>query len=511
MLGEPISALGLPRENEGLNFRRSHLRQGEAVLPFDRFEGADAILGPKGDALHRRGHGHRARLPHRVRQGSAAAATARRCRTKVPRSFQSTRLRQGRRLRGSRQILSAGKRLSHPSPRSGTAAAIQRMGVRAQALNKDRRGLPARRRLDRAAATSTSSSTPPPAPARSDRRLADFAAPRVARGIPCLTTLAAGASRRTRDLQRPCRGWSSAGALACRSSTVGATPSRSVEMARATEFAVMALALFGRRLLRVAAVEEHGALHRPARRRPRRPRTRASGQFAMLAAAEGWGAGRTSGRTFRVPFPAPAGARGESHFLLEDVGPGTHRLGALRAGDPVLWALGPLGAPASALLDGRRAILLGGGRRHRAARRSGRTLCSLRARPSCSAFATARARPAPRCWPTLKSPPTTAPSAITGSSPKLLAGRADARRARNRLCLRARADARGRAALCAARGGARAGSRWRPAWPVASAPATAASCRAAAAATLRVCLDGPVVDAASRSCRTSDAHAGAPA
>ena len=37
-------------------------RVKEAVLPFDRFDGADALLGP-GDALDRRGDGHRARLP----------------------------------------------------------------------------------------------------------------------------------------------------------------------------------------------------------------------------------------------------------------------------------------------------------------------------------------------------------------------------------------------------------------------------------------------------------------
>jgi carbamoyl-phosphate synthase large subunit len=39
----------------------------EAVLPFDRFPGVDALLGP-GDALDRRGHGHRRGLRRGVRE-----------------------------------------------------------------------------------------------------------------------------------------------------------------------------------------------------------------------------------------------------------------------------------------------------------------------------------------------------------------------------------------------------------------------------------------------------------
>src|SRR5581483_8764812 len=46
MLGEPISALGLPTEHQGIGFG-DHISVKEAVLPFDRFEGADAVLGPE--------------------------------------------------------------------------------------------------------------------------------------------------------------------------------------------------------------------------------------------------------------------------------------------------------------------------------------------------------------------------------------------------------------------------------------------------------------------------------
>jgi carbamoyl-phosphate synthase large subunit len=46
MLGETIAELDLPREREGLGFG-DHISVKEAVLPFDRFEGSDALLGPE--------------------------------------------------------------------------------------------------------------------------------------------------------------------------------------------------------------------------------------------------------------------------------------------------------------------------------------------------------------------------------------------------------------------------------------------------------------------------------
>src|SRR6185437_7336803 len=42
MLGESIAELGLPREREGTGFGE-HVSVKEAVLPFDRFEGSDAL------------------------------------------------------------------------------------------------------------------------------------------------------------------------------------------------------------------------------------------------------------------------------------------------------------------------------------------------------------------------------------------------------------------------------------------------------------------------------------
>src|SRR5256886_15321978 len=44
MLGERIADLDLPRGREGIGFG-NHVSVKEAVLPFDRFEGSDALLG----------------------------------------------------------------------------------------------------------------------------------------------------------------------------------------------------------------------------------------------------------------------------------------------------------------------------------------------------------------------------------------------------------------------------------------------------------------------------------
>ncbi|HEY2767629.1 MAG TPA: hypothetical protein VGI76_05195, partial [Solirubrobacteraceae bacterium] len=123
----------------------------------------------------------------------------------------------------------------------------------------------------------------------------------------------------------------------------------------------MAQAPFGRRLLRVADIQQLGpyTLLRVSDSDGPLP---AAGQFAMLAAAERWGGGEDE----RPHLPrACSYARvdtenRELHFLLEDVGPGTQRLCELRAGES-LWALGPLGLGFTAPEGGRRAILLGGG------------------------------------------------------------------------------------------------------------------------------------------------------
>jgi dihydroorotate dehydrogenase electron transfer subunit len=85
------------------------------------------------------------------------------------------------------------------------------------------------------------------------------------------------------------------------------------------------------------------------------------GQFYMLAAAERWGGGEDE-RPF-LPRAFSVLRRhddGTLDFLVEDVGPGTARLAELRPGDG-LWILGPLGRGFAAPRDDRRPILAGGG------------------------------------------------------------------------------------------------------------------------------------------------------
>jgi NAD(P)H-flavin reductase len=91
-----------------------------------------------------------------------------------------------------------------------------------------------------------------------------------------------------------------------------------------------------------------------------------AGQFYMLASAERWGGGEGERpylpRAFsvlRARKPADSGVT-ELEFLIDDVGPGTKRLCELDRDDGLLL-VGPLGTPFSAPRPGRRPLLVGGG------------------------------------------------------------------------------------------------------------------------------------------------------
>jgi NAD(P)H-flavin reductase len=116
---------------------------------------------------------------------------------------------------------------------------------------------------------------------------------------------------------------------------------------------------FGRRLLTITASERIGpyVVLRAADAGGPPP---APGQFAMLAAAERWGAGEDARPYVPRAFSVARFRDGEAHFVLEDVGPGTRRLCELALGEHV-WALGPLGRGFRAPEEARRAILVGGG------------------------------------------------------------------------------------------------------------------------------------------------------
>ena len=121
---------------------------------------------------------------------------------------------------------------------------------------------------------------------------------------------------------------------------------------------------FGRRLLTVTANESLGAYRLLKATDPDGPEGWRGephpGQFAMLAAAERWGADIDERPYLPRAFSYARWDAGVAHFLLEDVGPGTRRLCALGEGDG-LWLLGPLGNGFTGPADKRHALLVGGG------------------------------------------------------------------------------------------------------------------------------------------------------
>lgn len=89
-----------------------------------------------------------------------------------------------------------------------------------------------------------------------------------------------------------------------------------------------------------------------------------AGQFYMVAAAEGWGGGEGERpflpRAFSVLRAIADDGGLELQFLVDDVGPGTRRLCELADGD-ALSIMGPLGQGFSPPREGRRPLLVGGG------------------------------------------------------------------------------------------------------------------------------------------------------
>jgi dihydroorotate dehydrogenase electron transfer subunit len=122
---------------------------------------------------------------------------------------------------------------------------------------------------------------------------------------------------------------------------------------------------FGRRATAVTARERHGAYDVIRCADPEGPLPQA-GQFYMLAAATRWGGGASERpflpRAFSVLRAAPAPGAGalELQFLIEDVGPGSKRLCELGPGEQLLL-VGPLGVGFAVPREGRSPLLVGGG------------------------------------------------------------------------------------------------------------------------------------------------------
>jgi dihydroorotate dehydrogenase electron transfer subunit len=116
---------------------------------------------------------------------------------------------------------------------------------------------------------------------------------------------------------------------------------------------------FGRRSATITAREEHGAYVVLRCADPRGPAPQ-PGQFYMLSAAERWGGGENERPFLPRAFSVLRATAGELQFLIEDVGPGTRRLCELQAGQ-ALRLVGPLGNGFRSPREGRRPLLVGGG------------------------------------------------------------------------------------------------------------------------------------------------------
>ena len=185
MLGESLAGMGLPQERQGLGFG-SHVSVKEAVLPFDRFEGSDAVLGPEmrstGEVM-----GIARDFPTAFAKAQAAAG--------VPLPLDGTAFISV--TDSDKAGAFAVAQILHDNgfrilATRGTAEAIARMGVPAQPLNKIGEGSPHVVDWIERGDVDLVVNTPTGVGARTDgweiRRAA------VGHGIPCLTTLSAGVS-----------------------------------------------------------------------------------------------------------------------------------------------------------------------------------------------------------------------------------------------------------------------------------------------------------------------------
>lgn len=179
MLGEQITDLSLPDVPYA-----GHVAVKEAVMPFDRFAGSDALLGPEmrstGEVM-----GIAADFPTAFAKAQAAAGS------RLPEGgsvFLSV-CDADKPLAGAlaSQLHDLGFRIVATR---GTAEAVSRMGIPAQALNKIAEGSPHVLDLIEAGEVGMLVNTPTGSGARTDGWEIRSAA--VARGVPCVTTMAGG-------------------------------------------------------------------------------------------------------------------------------------------------------------------------------------------------------------------------------------------------------------------------------------------------------------------------------
>ncbi len=179
MLGEKLSSLGLPDDPGG-----DHVSVKEAVLPFDRFAGADALLGPEmrstGEVM---GVAHD--FPAAFAKAQAAAGA------RLPDAgtvFLTVTDTDKSAVMGiAAQLHDLGFRIVATR---GTAASISRMGIPVERINKIGEGSPHVVDWIDDGEVDLVINTPTGTAARTDGYEIRRAA--VARGIPCITTIAGG-------------------------------------------------------------------------------------------------------------------------------------------------------------------------------------------------------------------------------------------------------------------------------------------------------------------------------
>ena len=179
MLGESLASLALPDDPGG-----DHVSVKEAVLPFDRFAGADALLGPEmrstGEVM-----GVAADFPTAFAKAQAAAGA------RLPGAgtvFLTVTDTDKSAVMGiAAQLHDLGFRIVATR---GTAASISRMGIPVERINKLGEGSPHVVDWIDDGDVDLVINTPTGTAARTDGYEIRRAA--VARGIPCITTIAGG-------------------------------------------------------------------------------------------------------------------------------------------------------------------------------------------------------------------------------------------------------------------------------------------------------------------------------
>jgi carbamoyl-phosphate synthase large subunit len=179
MLGERLRALDLPEDPCG-----DHVSVKEAVLPFDRFAGTDALLGPEmrstGEVM-----GVAPDFPAAFAKAQAAAGVRLPGRGTVFLTVTDTD-KPGA-VGVAAQLHDLGFRIVATR---GTAAAISRMGIPVDRLNKLGEGSPHVVDEIERGDVDLVINTPTGTAARADGYEIRRAA--IARGVPCITTLAGG-------------------------------------------------------------------------------------------------------------------------------------------------------------------------------------------------------------------------------------------------------------------------------------------------------------------------------